>query len=82
MGDANVTVSDTVKDVCIPLCCKLAAGLGSGGGRVVSGQEEVVEVQILERELFPEMKAVQQEEGVEEEGRALFGKKKTFQVTL
>lgn len=61
-------------EVCIPLCCKLAAGLRSEGGREASGQEEVVEVLIRQRATFPEMKAVQQEEE-EEEGRALFGKK-------
>lgn len=47
---------------CIPLCCKLAAGLGSEGGRMVSGLDEVVEVLLLQRQLFPSRKDVQQEE--------------------
>lgn len=65
----------------IPLCCKLAAGLGSEGGSEESGQEEVVGVLILPRLIFPEMKAVQQQE--EEEGKALFWQEKDlFQVTL
>lgn len=67
-----------MRDVYIPLCCKLAAGLGSEGWREASGQEEVVEALVLQRTMFPEMKAVQQgEEEEEEEGRALFGNKKT-----
>lgn len=60
--------------VCLfpPLCCKLAAGLGSEGVREASGQEEVVEELILQRAMFQEMKAMQQqEEEEEEEGRAL-----------
>ena len=43
-------------------------------------QEEVVEVLVLQRAMFPEMKALQQQQEEEkgEEGRALFGKKKTY----
>lgn len=64
--------------VYIPLCCKLAAGLGSEG-REASGQEEVVEELILQRAMFQEMKAMQQqEEEEEEEGRALLGKKNSL----
>lgn len=62
-----------ILQVCIPLCCKLGADLGSEGGRRLSGQEEVGEVLLLGRTTFPEMKALQQQEEEEEEG--LFWKK-------
>lgn len=53
--------------VCIPLGCKLDADLGSEGGKHLSGQEEVGEVLILGRMMFPEMKSLQQQEEEEEE---------------
>lgn len=59
--------------VCIPLCCKLGAGLGSEGGRHLSGQEEEVgEVLIVGRMMFPEMKSLQQQQEEEEEEDDLF----------
>lgn len=58
--------SSIARKVCIPLCCKLAAGLGSEGGREVFGQREVVEVLNLQTAMVPEMKAVRQEEEEEE----------------
>lgn len=71
-SDANVT------EVCIPLCCKWAAGLGSESWREASVQVqvEVVEVLILQRAMFPKMKEVLHQE--EEQGRALFGKKQYY----
>lgn len=56
-----------ILQVCIPLCCKLDADLGSEGGGHLLGQEEVGEVLILGRTRFPEMKSRQQEEEEEEE---------------
>lgn len=62
--------------VCIPLCCKLGAGLGSEGGRHLSGQEEEVgEVLILGRMMFPEMKSLQQQQEEEEEDDLFLQKK-------
>lgn len=48
-----------ILQVCIPLCCKLDADLGSEGGGHLLGQEEVGEVLILGRLMFPEMKSIQ-----------------------
>lgn len=62
LGGVNVRLQ-----VCIPLCCKPGADLGSEGGRHLSGQEEVGEVLILGRTMFPEMKSLQQEEEEEKE---------------
>lgn len=56
-----------ILQVCIPLCCKLDADLGSEGGGHLLGQEEVGEVLILGGTRFPEMKSRQQQEEEEEE---------------
>lgn len=50
-----------ILQACIPLCCKVDADLGSEGGRHLSGQEEVGEVLIFGRTMFPEMKSPQQQ---------------------
>lgn len=65
-----------ILQVCIPLCCKLDADLGSEGGGHLLGQEEVGEVLILGRTRFPKMKSRQQEE--EEEEDDLFCQKITY----
>ena len=54
------------REVCIPLCCKAAAGLGSEGVREASGQV-VVEVLNPQGALLSEGKAAQQLEGEDEE---------------
>lgn len=64
-----------VFQVCIPLFCDLAAGLGSNNGTEKSGQEEVVETLILLRAMFLGMKAKQQQQQEEEE-QTLFKKKR------
>lgn len=64
-----------ILQVCIPFCCKLGADLGSEGGRHLSGQEEEVgEVLILGRTMFPEMKSLQRQEEEEEEDNLFWQK--------
>lgn len=59
--------------VCIPLFCDLAAGLGSNNGTEKSEQEEVEGRLILLRAMSLEMKAKQQQQ--QEEEQTLFEKK-------